>query len=258
MITIKTKEEIDLIKKGGKILASVLGMVLKNAKAGVSIKDLDKLAEKLIVEKGGIPSFKNYKSHKDDQPFPSTLCISVNNEVVHGDGTRDIILKDGDIVDFDIGMKYPAKGGLYTDMSKTVGIGNISSEAKKLINVTEQSLYVGIKKIKPGNTIADIGEAIQSYVEDNGFSVVRRLVGHGVGKEVHEEPMIPNFKDGKSREIKIKEGMVLAIEPMVNAGGADIKVSPDKWTVVTLDGSLSAHFEHTVAVTKNGFKILTK
>lgn len=258
MIVIKTKKEIEIMKKGGKILASILDKVIKEVRPGAKIKDLDDLAERLIVEAGGQPAFKNYKGHEGDLPFPSTLCISVNDEIVHGDGTRDVTLKDGDIVDLDIGMRYPAKNGLYTDMSKTVPVGNISKEAKKLLQVTEESLYLGLKKIKPGNTIGDIGEAIQNYVESKGFSVVRRLVGHGVGKKVHEEPMIPNFKDKKAKEIKLKEGMTLAIEPMVNVGGADIKVSPDKWTVITSDGSLSAHFEHTVAVTKNGFKILTK
>lgn len=256
MIIIKTKEEIDLMEKGGKMLASILNKVIEKVGPGVKIKDLDDLAEKLILEVGGSPAFKNYKSHKEDLPFPSTLCISVNSEVVHGDGTRDVTLKEGDIVDLDIGMRYPARDGLYTDMSKTVPVGNISNEAKKLLRTTEESLYVGLKKIKPGNMIGDIGEAIQNYVEERGFSVVRRLVGHGVGKKVHEDPAIPNFAD--KNKIKIEEGMTLAVEPMINIGGPDVKFSSDSWTVVTADESLSAHFEHTVAVTEKGFKILTK
>lgn len=258
MIYIKTEKEIELMKKGGRILSSVLDMVIREVKPGTNIKDLDALAEKLIIEHGGKPSFKNYKGHDDDPPFPSTMCVSVNSEVVHGDGTRDIILKEGDIVDFDIGMKYPKNGGLYTDMSKTVPVGEISDQAKKLIEVTKKSLELGIRQIKPGNKIKDISKAIQDYVECNGFSVVRRLVGHGVGKEIHEEPMIPNFVDKKWGDIELKEGMTLAIEPMVNIGSADIKTNEDGWTVITSDNSLSAHFEHSVAVTQNGHQILTK
>ncbi len=246
------------MEKGGQILSSVLGMVLDKVKPGVNIRDLDVLAEKLIVEHGGKSAFKNYKGHDDDSPFPSTMCISVNSEVVHGDGARNIALKSGDIADFDIGMRYPARGGTYTDMSRTIPVGKISDEAQKLIQVTKKSLELGIEQVKPGNKIRDISKAVQDYVESNGFSVVRRLVGHGVGREIHEEPMIPNFVDKKWGNIELKEGMTLAIEPMVNVGGPDIKTSDDGWTVVTSDNSLSAHFEHSVAVTKDGCKILTK
>jgi methionyl aminopeptidase len=258
MSVIKSKKEIKLIGEGGKILSSILSTVIKNVKPGANIKDLDVLAEELIAEHGGKPSFKNYKGHKDDPPFPSTMCISINNEVVHGDGTRNIVLAKGDIVDFDLGMRYPAKGGLYTDMSRTVAVGKIREDVEKLVQVTKKSLDLGIRQIKPGNKIKDISRAIQEYVEGQGFSVVRRLVGHGVGHEVHEEPMIPNFVDKKWGNIVLKEGMVLAIEPMVNVGSSDIKTAKDGWTVITSDDNLSAHFEHTVAVTRDGYKILTK
>jgi methionyl aminopeptidase len=258
MATIKSEKEIKLMRKGGKMLSSILNMVIKEIKPGVDIKDLDVLAEKLIISHGGKPAFKNYKGHDSDPPFPSTMCISINDEVVHGDGTRSVVLNKGDIVDFDIGMRYPAKDGLYTDMSKTVPVGNISKELEKLIKVTKKSLELGIEQVKPGNRIKDISRAIQEYVESNGYSVVRRLVGHGVGHEVHEEPMIPNFVDKKWGNIKLKKGMTLAIEPMVNVGSSDIKTAKDGWTVITSDSSLSAHFEHTVAVTQDGYNILTK
>jgi len=258
MAIIKSKKEIKLMGEGGKILSSILDMVIKEVKVGVNIKDLDILAENLIVNRGGKPAFKSYKGHKDDPPFPSTMCISVNNEVVHGDGTRSVVLKEGDIVDFDIGMRYPAKDGLYTDMSRTVSVGKISEDIKKLIQITKKSLELGIEQVRPGNKIKDISRAVQECVESQGFSVVKRLVGHGVGHEVHEEPMVPNFIEKKWGNIELKEGMTLAIEPMVNIGGSDIKTAKDGWTVITKDGSLSAHFEHTVAVTRDGYKILTK
>lgn len=259
MIIIKTNEEINIIREGGKILANILDKTIEEAKAGVSIRDLDKMAEKMILRNNGVPSFKNYKGKKSDPPFPSTMCISINDEVVHGDGTRDIKLVEGDIVDFDIGMRYPVDkgGGLYTDMSKTVGIGKISKEAKKLIEVTKKSLELGIKQIKPGNKIVDIEKAIQDYVEQNNFSVVRDLTGHGVGKAVHEDPMIPNYVENYFGKVELKKGMVIAIEPMVNIGDYEVKFFPNEWAVVTADKSLSAHFEHTIAVVENGYKILT-
>ncbi len=258
MISIKTKKEIDILSEGGKILSFVLDEVIKRVKVGVNIRDLDLFAEKLILDNNGIPSFKNYKGHKNDAPFPSTMCISINNEVVHGAGNRDITLSSGDIVDFDIGMKYPAGGGLYTDMSKTVGVEKVSKETEKLLSVTKKSLELGIKQVKPGNKIIDIARAIQNCAEGNNFSVVRQLTGHGVGYSVHEDPMIPNFVEDRFGNIELKEGMVLAIEPMVNMGDYNIKTADDGWTVVTADGSLSAHFEHTVVVTKDGSEILTK
>ncbi|MEA2088879.1 MAG: type I methionyl aminopeptidase [Patescibacteria group bacterium] len=257
MIIIKTDNEINIIREGGKILANILDQVIKKAKPGVNIRDLDQMAEKMILQNNGVPSFKNYKQKKSDPPFPSTMCISINEEVVHGDGTRDIKLVEGDIVDFDIGMRYPANNGLYTDMSKTVGIGKIPEQVKKLIEVTKKSLELGIKQIKPGNKIVDIERAIQNYAEQHNFSVVRSLTGHGVGKAVHEEPMIPNYIENHFGKIELKKGMVIAIEPMVNIGGYEVKFFPNEWAVVTADKSLSAHFEHTIAVVENGYQILT-
>ncbi|MEA2064699.1 MAG: type I methionyl aminopeptidase [Patescibacteria group bacterium] len=258
MIYIKTKQEIDIIREGGKILSSILNNVISHAKAGAKICDLDKMAEELILKKGGVPSFKNYGGDgKNSLGFPSTMCISINNEVVHGSGKRKIILQTGDIVDFDIGMRYPAKGGLYTDMSKTIGVGKISKIAQKLIKVTKKSLALGIEQIKEGNRIIDIARAIQNHAENAGFSVVRDLTGHGVGKEVHEDPKIPNYVDNHFGKIELKQGMVIAIEPMINVGKYKIKTLNDGWTVATADNSLSAHFEHTVAVTKTGYEILT-
>ena len=257
MIYIKTEQEISIIREGGKILSSILDNIINRAKAGAKICDLDRMAEELILKNGGVPSFKNYSCGKNCPPFPSTMCISINNEVVHGLGNRQIILKTGDIVDFDIGMRYPAENGLYTDMSKTIGVGKISKSAKKLIKITKKSLTLGLNQIKDGNRIIDISRAIQNCAEGAGFSVVRDLTGHGVGKEVHEDPKIPNYAENIFGKIELKQGMVLAIEPMINIGGYKIKTLSDGWAIVTADKSLSAHFEHTIAVTKAGCEILT-
>ncbi len=256
MAIYKTEEEINLLAKGGKILAAILEEIISRAKPGVNIKDLDILAEKLIREAGGAPSFLYYKGDPQDKPFPSVMCISLNEEVVHGNGRRDIILQEGDLVDFDIGMRYPAKNGLYTDMAKTVGIGRISPEAKKLLEVTRQALMLGIKASFAGNSLYEVGKAIQEYVEKNNFSVVRDLGGHGVGHQVHEEPFIPNFKMASCRRFILKKNMVLALEPMVNAGGPEVEFFG--WSVVTEDRSLSAHFEHTIVVGEKKGIILTK
>lgn len=256
MVTIKTPDEIKLIRAGGKILADVLSQLVSAAKPGVKTIELDKIAEELILKKGGIPSFKNYRSYAGEVAFPTTICASVNDEIVHVPASN-YVLKEGDILNIDIGMRYPAKDGFYTDMATTIGIGKISALAKKLISVTEKSLELGIKQVKPGNHISDISRAIQDYVESNNFSVIRQLVGHGVGYQVHEDPRIPNYVDKRENDIELKEGMVLAIEPMVSAGDYAIKTLEDEWSVVMSDGSLGAHFEHTVAVTGTGYKILT-
>ncbi len=256
MVTIKKPEEIEILREGGKILAEVLNQVILAAKPGVKTIELDQIAERLIAEKGGVPSFKNYRSRQGDPAFPTTLCTSVNDEIVHVPAS-DYMLKEGDVLNIDIGMRYPAENGFYTDMAATVGIGNISRLAKKLIKVTKKSLDLGIMQIKPGNHISDISKAIQDYAEYNNFSVIRQLVGHGVGYKVHEDPKIPNYVDKRETDIELKEGMVLAIEPMVSAGHYAIKTMEDEWSVVMADGSLGAHFEHTVAVTNNGYEILT-
>ncbi len=257
MSMIKKSEEIKVIRAGGKILAAILGQLVNEAKPGVKTIDLDQLAEKLILEKGGVPSFKNYRDHKDDPPFPTTICASVNDQLVHTPAS-DYVLKSGDILSIDIGMKYPdSDPGFYTDMAVTVPIGNISPLAQKLINVTTESFFVGLKKVKAGNHLPDVSRAIQAYVERHDFSVVRSLVGHGVGYQVHEEPRVPNYFDPKQPNLVLQAGMVLAIEPMVNVGGYEIKTLDDGWTIATSDGKLCAHYEHTVVVTKTGCEILT-
>ncbi|MBN1778970.1 MAG: type I methionyl aminopeptidase [Candidatus Buchananbacteria bacterium] len=254
---IKTAEEIAIIRQGGKILAEVLKQLLSAAQAGVKTIELDLLAEKLIRQSGGLPAFKNYADSPSETPFPTTICASVNDQVVHTPA-GDYALKSGDILSIDIGMKYPATDdGLYTDMAKTKAIGSVPQLTRKLLKVTAKSLELGIAQVKPGNTIGDISRAIQKYVEDNGFSIVRQLVGHGVGYAVHEDPRVPNFYDPVTANFKLEEGMVIAIEPMVNIGDYRIEVLDDDWTIVTSDGSLSAHFEHTVAVVKGGHKVLT-
>jgi len=254
MSIIKSAEEIKILRQGGKILASVLNDVAAAAGPGVVAIELDVLAEKLIRRAGGEPSFKNYKTDKNKTPFPASLCVSINNEVVHGIPTKDKILKEGDIVGLDLGMRYK---GLYTDMAMTIPIGQISKMAQRLIETTRKSLDVGIGAIKEGAQINDIGFAIQKYVEARGFNVVKKLVGHGVGYRVHEWPEIPNYgMVGASPQLK--RGMVLALEPMINNGDSDVVLSEDGWTWKTRDGSLSSHFEHTVVVTKSGAEILTK
>jgi methionyl aminopeptidase len=254
MITIKTAEEIKLLREGGKRLASILHEVAEKAKSGIATIELDELAEKLIRDNGGEPSFKNYKTSQDKIPYPASLCVSLNDEIVHGIPKRERILREGDIVSLDLGMKYK---NLYTDMAITVGVGKITKEAKKLIEVAEKSLVGGIRVSKEGNCIGDIGFSIQKYVEGKGFNVVRKLVGHGVGYKAHEEPEIPNFGKKGTRET-LKSGMVLALEPMITAGSPDIILDKDSWTWKTKDGSLSSHFEHTIVVTKKGGEILTK
>lgn len=273
MITIKTKEQVEAIKRGGKILAAVMEKIVAEVKPGATTGHLEEAACNLIKAAGGRPSFKGYESGQDGECFPTALCVSINNEVVHVPSLPSRILKEGDIMGVDLGMEYPvfapqsgtsagksAKQGYYTDMAITVPVGKISREAQRLIDVTRKSLELAIKEIKPGNTLNDIGRAVQTYVEANGFSVVRGLVGHGVGLAVHEEPQVPNFvveKEGYNN-IVFKPGMVLAVEPMVNAGDYEIKYGDDHFSVLTADGSLSAHFEHTVAVTEKGCEILTK
>lgn len=247
-----------MIATGGHILAAILGQLVAAAKPGVKTNELDRLAEQLMIKKGGVPSFKNYRSRPDDPPFPSAICISVNTQLVHTPAS-DYQLKNGDILSIDIGMCYPATGkGYYTDMAITVPIGSVPSLTTKLLKVTRKSLTLGIAQVKPGNYISDISKAVQDYVETQGFSVVRQLVGHGVGYQVHEDPKIPNYVDRRQPAIKLAEGMVLALEPMVNIGDPAVYTLDDGWTVATADGSLCAHFEHTVAVTKNGVRILTE
>jgi len=259
MVTIKTPEEIAIIREGGHKLAKILKQLLNEVKPGTNTADLESLALKLMAEIGAEPSFKGYPMG-GGLYFPTALCISIDDEVVHGTALPNRVLAEGEIVDIDIGMRYP-KGdkGLYTDMCKTVGVGKISKVAKKLIEDTEHSLKLGIRQVKAGKTLNDIGKAIQDYAEGQGYGVVRDLVGHGVGYEAHEAPHVFNYAIGEksSENLTLKAGMVLAIEPMINLGTYQVKTADDGLTVLTTDGSLSAHFEHTVVVTDRGCEILT-
>ncbi len=252
-ISIKTKSEIDALREGGKILAEVLELLKSKAKPGVTGDYLDELAEREIKKAGGEPSFKNYASRKGEPLFPATICFSINDEIVHGIPYGKV-LKEGDIVGIDLGVKYK---NLFTDAARTVAVGKINSELEKLLDATKKSLEMGIAQVKPGNRINDIGAAIQAYAEENGFSVVRDLGGHGVGLAVHEDPFIPNFRQN-NKGAKIIPGMVIAIEPMLNIGSYYVKLADDGWTIKTVDGEYSAHFENTVAVMENGHEILTK
>lgn len=246
-IDLKTTAEIAKMRAGGRIAARVLNELTIAARPGVTILELDGLAEKIIREAGATPSFKGFKG------YPTATCVSVNEEIVHGIPTSRE-LRDGDIIGLDVGVYYQ---GFHTDTAVSVGVGKISDEAQKLIDVTEESLRAAIKIIKPGIHLGDIQSAIQEKIESNGFSVIRDLVGHGVGQNLQEAPSIPNYGE-KGTGLILQEGMTLAIEPMVAAGNWRVRVKDDGWTVVTADGSLAAHFEHTIAVTKDGCEILTK
>ncbi len=252
MALIKTQEEIEILREGGKRLASILYEVEKKVKPGVRAEELNDLAISLAEKCGGRPSFLNYKPEGNSGGYPAALCVSINDEVVHGLPFGKIF-NEGDIVGLDFGLKYK---GLYTDMAITVGAGRIDEKAENLINIAKESLNKGIAVIRDGARVGDIGEAIQKYVEARNFSIVRKLIGHGVGHFVHEGPEIPNY-GFNGQGVLLREGMVLALEPMANEGGFDVSISPDGWTWKTRDGSRSAHFEHTVVVTKQGSEILT-
>jgi len=248
MITLKSEEELSYLRAAGQIVADILAelreVIITNP--GITTQELDRLAESSITRQGARPAFKGYRG------FPCCLCTSVNQQVVHGI-PGDYKLQHGDIISLDLGAKL---NGYYGDAAITVALGEISGEVNKLLKVTEDALYKGIRQAKVGNRLSDISYAIQSYVEKNGFSVVRTLVGHGIGKHLHEEPPIPNF--GKPHQgPKLKRGMVLAIEPMVNTGNFEVRTTKDDWTVVTKDGKPSAHFEHTIAIRGNKPEILT-
>ncbi|MBL7022151.1 type I methionyl aminopeptidase [Patescibacteria group bacterium] len=250
MSLIKTAEEIKQLREDGKVLASVLKYVKEMVKPGITPAELNSKAEELIYAAGGKPSFKGYGQ---PIPFPAGLCVSVNEEIVHGI-PGDRVLKEGDIVSLDIGMD---RRGLFTDMATTVAVGGVPKHTKELMKVTHKCLELGIKECKVGNTLGDIGYAIQTYAEKNGFGVVRDLVGHGVGHAVHEAPSVPNF-GRKGMGEKLQEGMVLALEPMITVGSYDIDYCDDDWTIKTRDNSLSCHYEHTVAITKDGPIIITE
>ena len=247
MVVLKTGRELGIMKEACSIAAGALQTVGNAVEAGITTAELDALAEKYIRSRGGEPNFKNYHG------YPATACISINNEVIHGIPSKTRKICQGDIVSVDLGAKFQ---GYHGDNAATFACGDVSEEAKRLMSVTKDALYEGIKAARVGGRIGDIGYAVQRTVEAAGFSVVRQYVGHGIGTQLHEAPEVPNFGT-QGRGIRLLPGMTLAIEPMVNAGGFDVKVLPDGWTVETKDGSLSAHFEHTVVITPDGPKIMT-
>ncbi|WP_026561241.1 type I methionyl aminopeptidase [Bacillus sp. J37] len=246
MIICKTQRELDIMREAGRIVALTHKELKKHVKPGITTKELDAIAEKFIRANDAIPSFKGYNG------FRGSICASVNEELVHGI-PGDRVLNEGDIISIDIGANY---NGYHGDSAWTYAVGKISDEAQKLLDVTEQSLFKGLEEAKAGVRLSNISHAIQTFVEQHGFSVVREYVGHGVGQELHEDPQIPHYGP-PNKGPRLKPGMVLAIEPMVNAGTRYVKTLADDWTVVTVDGKYCAHFEHTIAITANGFEILT-
>ena len=247
MVYKRSENEIKMISKSCQIVADTINMLSEFVVPGALISDLDKKAENFITSLGARPAFKGYMG------FPSTLCISIEDAVVHGI-PGDIELKEGQIVGIDCGAEL---NGYYGDHAKTFSVGKISSEKKELMKITEESLYKGIEKAVPGNYVGDIGYAVQTHAESNGFSVVRELVGHGIGQNLHEEPQVPNYGT-PSQGYKLHAGMCIAIEPMINLGGREIYTAKDGWTILTADGKASAHFEHTIAILEDGPKILSK
>ncbi|MEW6118211.1 MAG: type I methionyl aminopeptidase [Nitrospirota bacterium] len=248
MIIIKSQREIAKIAAACRIVAEILEHLTAFVKAGISTADIETFVDKEIRKRNAIPAFRGYRG------YPADTCISINDQVVHGIPSPKVIIKNGDIISIDLGVVLD---GFYGDGAITIPVGDVDDEAMQLIRVTEEALSLGIRSAVVGNRVSDISAAIQQHVEAHGFSVVRAFVGHGIGQSLHEDPQVPNFgRPGQGP--RLKEGMTLAIEPMVNAGGAEVKILDDGWTAVTADGSLSAHFEHTIAITKNGPKILTK
>ncbi len=247
MIICKTPREIEIMREAGRIVALTHQELLKHIVPGITTKELDKIAEAFIRKHDAKPSFKGYNG------FTGSICASVNEELVHGiPGNR--VLNNGDIISIDIGAEY---NGYHGDSAWTYAVGSIDEETQRLLDVTEESLYKGLNEAKPGDRLSNISHAIQTYVEANGFSVVREYVGHGIGQDLHEDPQIPHYGP-PNKGPRLKPGMVLAVEPMVNAGSRYVKTLADDWTVVTVDGSMCAHFEHTIAITETGFEILTK
>lgn len=247
MIFLRSDEEIETIKKAGKIVAAVLEKLKKRVKPGIDTKELDKIARDEILKRNGYPAFKGYRG------FPGNICASINEVVVHGIPSNRV-LRDGDIISLDVGVRFR---DYYADAALTVGVGHISQSAEKLLEVTHRALYEGIKEAVPGKRLSDISSRIQAVAESGGFSIVRAFVGHGIGNKIHEEPEIPNFgKPGVGP--RLESGMILAIEPMVNLGTHEVEILEDGWTAVTKDRRLSAHFEHTIAIRPDGPEILTK
>lgn len=252
MINIKTKHEIELMRSAGKIVAEAFEVAKENLFPGMTTKELDRIIEDYIIKCGALPSFKGQKGFEGAIDFPACCCISVNEEVIHGIPGNKVI-NDGDIVSVDVGAFYK---GYHGDATRTFMVGDVSDEAKRLVKITEESFFRGIEKAVVGNRIYDIGGAIEDHIVSNGFYVVKSFIGHGVGSELHEAPEVPNYRS-RNRGPRLQPGMTLAIEPMVNFGTEDIYVLENKWTVVTADGKLSAHYENTIAITENEPEILT-
>jgi len=248
MIILKSPREIDIMEQANKIVAETHAFLAEKVAPGITTEEIDRLGDQFIRDKGAEPSFKGYRG------YPASICISINEEVVHGIPSPDRVLNEGDIVSLDIGAFYK---GFHGDAARTLPVGQISQEAEKLIDITERSFHEAVKKAEPGNRLTDISSMVQAVAEENGFSVVREYVGHGIGHDMHEDPQIPNFGP-PGRGPVLKEGMTLAVEPMLNAGGYQVKSLDDGWTVVTEDGSLSAHYENTIAVTDTVPRILSE
>ncbi len=263
MITIKTEKEIQTMREGGKILANILRELGRRVRPGMTTAKLEMIACDMIEKAGGRPAFKGYRTSPNEDAFPTALCTSINDEIVHAPSLPSREIKSGDIIGIDVGMEYPYKKGekgMYTDSAITVPVGEVDKKVSELIRVTKRALDIAIEQVRPGNSLNDIGKAIEDYIDKTDFSIVRDLVGHGVGREVHEEPQIPNysFRDNSFVDVVLEPGMTIAIEPMINMGSYGVRVLSDGFTFVTDDGELSAHFEHTIAVTKKGCEVLTK
>ncbi len=271
MIKLKTEQEIALMKEGGKILSQTLSKIMQACVPGAHTEELDRIAREEMEKHGAEPSFLGYKIDKDDAAYPSAVCVSINDEVVHAAATPDRVLKDGDLVGLDIGAWYPVKDvdakaslrptgepqGLATDMAATVCVGNCSAEARALSEHTKQSLKEALKVVKENAWVHEIGAAIEDYLKPKKYGIVKDLVGHGVGHGIHEDPQIPNYHERRASPVKLKAGMCLAIEPMITLGDWRVRHKEDGWTVATADGSLAAHWEVTIAVTKSGYELIT-
>ncbi len=251
MIALKSAREIEIMRRANVIVAEVLQELRQKVAPGVTTLELDAIAEELTLKRKAVPAFKGYAVA--GRVFPRCLCVSINEEIVHGIPSNRA-LREGDIVGLDYGVIFD---GFYGDSAITVGVGRVSDEARRLMDITEQSLYQGIEQLREGKRLGDLGHAVQQVAEKAGYSVVRAFVGHGIGKKLHEEPPVPNYGE-PDRGVRLKEGMVLAIEPMLNAGSCEVEIKEDGWTAVTKDGALAAHFEHSVAITKNGPYILSR
>lgn len=235
-------------------MAQVMVELEKAVRPGITTLELDKLAEELVLKSGGVPAFKGY-GRETGNPFPATICASINDEVVHGIPSQDVVLRDGDILKIDIGMKYE---DFFSDMARSFGVGNIGEKEKRIIETVKNSLSKGIEKIKNGGKLSEYSKAVQMYVEANGYSVIRNLVGHGIGRKLHEDPQIPNYYNRKMGDLKLEAGMTLALEPMINEGMHETRLGDDGWVFQTKDGKLSAHWENTILITEKGVEILTQ